>query len=189
MPHKKNPITVERLRGMSSLTNGYLVAAIEQQMTYDERAIDQSSVERVIWPDMTILLHYMLESMTFQIENFVFFPEKMLANLEAVQGIWASQYVKNALWDKGIYKLPFFEEGSQEDGVSMPTYVFIQTCAFVAWDKATNTPNRPLKEVLRAQMVHSFIGEQELDLCFDVDHVLRNADVIYDQCKIPKCAW
>ena len=187
MPHKKNPITVERLRGMSSAMIGYLTAALEQQMTYDERAIDQSSVERIVWPDATILLHFMLEGLAASVEKFVFFPQKMLANLEAVQGIWASQYVKNALWDKGIYELPFYETNfmDPEDGEQLKSiYVWVQSCAFKAWNRDTNTPVLPLKDVFIDQGIEKYMEMEELDQCFDVDYVLRHADVIYSRCGI-----
>jgi adenylosuccinate lyase len=187
MPHKKNPITLARLRGMSSLMIGYLTAGLEQQMTYDEREIDQSSVERVIWPDATILLHYMLETLAFHVEKIIFFPQKMLFNLESVQGIWASQYVKNALWDKGIYELPFYTTDymDPDDGEELkPIYVWVQSCAFAAWDRDTNMPVMPLKDVFLNQGIESYMDIEELDRCFDVDYVLRNADAIYDRCGI-----
>jgi adenylosuccinate lyase len=177
MPHKKNPINLEKIRGLSSPVRAYALVASEHVMTYDERAIDQSSSERIIWPDATILLHYMLVSMAEIVSKMLFFPTKMKANLDKLQGIWAAQYVKNLLWDKGIYELEF--GGLTGEKEMLPTYRWVQACAFEAWNQATNEPLTPFLLVLRKHRIHLYLTEEELNRCFDLRHVLRNAGAIY----------
>lgn len=180
MPHKKNPIKTEQIRGLSSTMTGYLVAAIEQVITFDERAIDQSSTERIIWPDATILLHYMLESLAENIKKFTFFPAKMKENLDYVQGLWASQYVKNALWEKGVTHLPFpvYRNNSLTTELQ-PTYAWVQSCAFQSWNRELNKPVQAFRLVLELHGIEEYLSEEELDRCFDFDYVLRHADIIY----------
>jgi len=177
MPHKKNPINLEKLRGLSSPIRAYAMVALEHVMTYEERAIDQSSSERIIWPDATILLHYMLVTMTEVISKMLFFPAQMKANLDKLEGIWAAQYVKNTLWKKAIFELEF--QGTNGEKEALPTYKWVQACAFEAWDQETNEPAMPLQLVLRKQRIHLYLTEEELDRCFDLSWVLRNADAIY----------
>ncbi|MBM2820531.1 MAG: purB [Candidatus Berkelbacteria bacterium] len=184
MPHKKNPIKLEQLRGMSSPMRSYAMAALEHIMTWDERAIDQSSTERIIWPDATTLVHYMLTTLRETVGKMIFYPKRMQANLDYLQGIWAAQYVKNVLWDKGVFELKFFESGFEEPNRKceiLPTYKWIQLCAFVAWDQSTNQPVKPLRAVLIDQGIEIYLDEEELDPCFDLNHILRNADVIYSR--------
>jgi len=177
MPHKRNPITLERLRGMSSLPRSYAMAALEQVMTYDERAIDQSCVERVIWPDATILLHYMLVTLEATVDRMVFFPERMKENFRNLQGIWAAQYVKNELLMAGVTELPFTHPDGQVE--VLPTYKWVQACAFAAWDVDTNRPIRPLREVLLDQGILQFLPTQKFEECFDLKMILRYAEAIY----------
>lgn len=178
MPHKRNPITLERLRGLASVMRGFDLAALEQVVTFDERAIDQSSVERIIWPDATILLHYMLVTFTVTFGKMVFFPDKMSENLDNVHGIWGAQYIKNALWDKGVTKLWFrFPNGRRK---KLPVYKWVQSCAFeYAWDAITNQPKEHLEDVVNKQGIRKYLTHREVERCFDLVYVLRNAQAIY----------
>lgn len=177
MPHKRNPINLEKLRGLSSPLRSYALIALEHVMTWDERAIDQSSSERIIWPDATILLHYMLVTMAEVISKMLFFPIQMKVNLDNLKGIWAAQYVKNILWDKGIYELEFTHPNGAHE--NQPTYKWVQSCAFLSWDQETNQPVRSLREVLVEQGILNYLFPEELDRCFDLGWILRNAPAIY----------
>jgi len=102
MPHKKNPITCERVTGLSRLLRGYAVAAMENIALWHERDISHSSVERVILPDATITLDYMLQTMTGVIRELVVHPDRMRANLESTHGVTYSGQVLLALMRRGL---------------------------------------------------------------------------------------
>lgn len=169
MPHKKNPITLERLRGMATIVRGYLGIILENVMTYDERAIDQSCVERIIWPDLTTLVHYMLIQMKRTVEGMVFFPERMKQNLDSILGQTGSGFVKSLLADSNVKKLNF-------EGRRMRIYEWIQACAFKAWEQ-----QRHLKDVMVEEGILKRISAENLDLCFDYNRQIKYVSVIYDR--------
>jgi len=119
MPHKKNPITCERLTGLSRLLRGYSVAAMENVPLWHERDISHSSVERVILPDATILLDYMLQTMTDVMRGLVVYPTRMRDNLASTHGVVYSGQVLLALMRQGLTR-------SQ-------AYALVQRCALAAW--------------------------------------------------------
>ena len=119
MPHKKNPITCERVTGMSRLLRGYTVAAMENVALWHERDISHSSVERVILPDATITLDYMLQTMTTVIRGLVVHPDRMRENLERTHGVIYSGQVLLALMRKGVTRTQAYE--------------LVQRCALAAW--------------------------------------------------------
>ena len=119
MPHKKNPITCERVSGMSRLLRGYAVAAMENIPLWHERDISHSSVERVILPDATIALDYMLQTMTQVVEGLVVYPDRMRANLESTHGVVYSGQVLLALMRRGLSRTQAYE--------------LVQRCALAAW--------------------------------------------------------
>jgi len=119
MPHKKNPIACERVTGMSRLLRGYALAAMENVTLWHERDISHSSVERVILPDATITLDYMLQTMTKIVSGLVVHPERMRENLESMRGVTYSGQVLLALMRAGLSRTHAYE--------------LVQRCALAAW--------------------------------------------------------
>ncbi len=167
MPHKKNPIILERVRGMASLIRGYQSAVFEHIKTYDERAIDQSCVERVAWPDATTLVHYMLYQLGNVITKMEFFPEVMRANIERTLGQIGSGYVKDMLFRKEIDELLF-------NGEPKPVYEWVQACSFDAWGKQVH-----LRHVMIEQGVLEVVTLPELEDCFYYPNHVKEAPKIY----------
>ncbi len=166
MPHKRNTIILERICGQAIALRGYAAMGQELIRTWDERDICHSSVERICLPDATILLDYMLDKMTWVVENLEVNAARMAQNIDRTNGCWASENVKSLL---GRY-------GYENDDV----YRFVQKCAFQAMD--TRTPfrdvlwtsvfepaNKPLSEIISAD---------ELDSCFEYAEKLATAQHI-----------
>lgn len=148
MPHKRNPVICARVIGQTSLLRAYAHAMMEQIATEDERDIAQSSVERIVFPDSTQLLHYMQQKMLYVLEGLEVHPEAMMRNLELTKGAIMSGYVKSLLNRKGAGK---------------EAYKVLQTAAFEAMEK-----NQPYKEVLMGKPeITSVLTPAELDECFD----------------------
>ncbi|MES2307542.1 MAG: adenylosuccinate lyase [Verrucomicrobiota bacterium] len=119
MPHKRNPITGERLSGLARVIRGNAIAAMENVPLWHERDISHSSVERVIFPDSTTLVDYMLDLLTDLVDRQIVYPENMKRNLEITKGLYNSQSVLLALTDKGM---------SRRDA-----YEAVQECAMACW--------------------------------------------------------
>jgi len=102
MPHKRNPVLSENLSGLSRLMRSYALSALEDVALWHERDISHSSVERVVGPDATILLDFMLNRFTGLVDRLVVYPERMLANLGMTKGVIFSQMVLLKLIEKGI---------------------------------------------------------------------------------------
>ncbi len=161
MPHKRNPILSERLAGLARLLRGYAATALENQPLWHERDISHSSAERVILPDATILLDYMLVKATGLIEGLVVRPERMRENIERGLGLHASSRVLLALVDKASM--------SREDA-----YAIVQRNALRAADERV-----PLRGLLATDpSVASKLPLADLDACFDDDVVLRHVPEI-----------
>jgi len=109
MPHKRNPITGERLSGLARVLRGHSIAAMENVVLWHERDISHSSVERIIFPDSTTLLDYMLAKLTDMVANQLVYPKNMQANLNASKGLIFSQTVLLALTDKGMKRRDAYE--------------------------------------------------------------------------------
>jgi len=182
MPHKKNPILLERMRGMATIARGYLSSIMESIPTYDERAIDQSCVERVAYNDLLLLAHYMLVKMAKVIEGMVFFPEKMIENIESALGLWASGNVKSMLLEQGISELKF---GAEKKTLSV--YEWVQRCAFYAKQN-----NQHLLDVLKTpggiilqwKAVTPIDVDDQIQLingCFDYKHHLQHLPAVYNR--------
>ncbi len=165
MPHKKNPIICERICGLARVVQSNVQIAFQNIATWAERDITQSSAERVIFPDSTQVLDYMILKLTWVIKDLVVFPERMLANMEMSYGVTASQQVNVALLDKGL----------DPDTV----YYFVQKCAFKAVEQ-----KRPFRQVLLEEPMNitkfeeglrigSILLPEELDKCFDYKNQLR----------------
>ena len=161
MPHKRNPITSENLTGLSRLVRSYALAAMENQALWHERDISHSSVERVIGPDATTLLDYMLTKLTNLIGNLMIYPETMKKNLGKTKGLIFSEGIMLALTRKGV---------SREDA-----YRVVQENAMKVW-----TGEKGLEELLKEDpRIQQWLTAKELAGLFNLDHTLKNLDLIF----------
>jgi adenylosuccinate lyase len=163
MPHKRNPVLSENLSGLARLVRSYAVAAMEDVALWHERDISHSSVERVIGPDATILLDFMLARFTGLVEKLVVYPKKMLSNLQLTQGLIFSQMMLLKLVEKGMLRESAYEG--------------IQGNAMKAWHEG-----RDFKSLLLAdEKVMDYVSAGEIDSVFRTDNFLRHVDYIYDR--------
>src|SRR2546423_13351936 len=161
MPHKRNPVLCERVCGLARVVRGNLQAALENVALWHERDISHSSAERLIFPDSTIALDYMLHIFTGVVEGLRVFPERMRENLEAGGGLAFSQSVLLALIDKGT---------TREDA-----YRVVQTAAAAAWDEG-----RDFKlELQGSPEVRLHLDPAELDALFDPRAHLHHLDQVF----------
>ncbi|OPX92305.1 MAG: Adenylosuccinate lyase [Pelotomaculum sp. PtaB.Bin117] len=162
MPHKRNPITGERVSGLARLLRGNALAAMENVPLWNERDISHSSVERVIVPDSTITLDYMLVKLTGIITNLLVYPENMLRNVERTHGLIFSQRVLLAL--------------VEEKGVNRErAYELVQRNAMQSW--RTGASFRDL--LLKDGEVTALLTEKEIDELFDYNYHLKHVDDVY----------
>jgi adenylosuccinate lyase len=162
MPHKRNPIASENLAGLSRLIRGYALAALEDQALWHERDISHSSVERVIGPDATTLIDYMLARQTGLINNLIVYPETMKRNLEITRGLPFSEGVLLALTRKGV---------SREEA-----YKVVQENAMQVWADEGNR----FQDLLAADpRIQKWLKPKELAALFDLEHTLKNVDAIF----------
>jgi adenylosuccinate lyase len=162
MPHKRNPVRCERVTGLARVIRGNLQVALENTVLWHERDISHSSAERVILPDSTIALHFMLSEMIAVLEGLEVYPTRMRGNLQVGGGLAFSQNVLLALVDSGLAR----DEA----------YAIVQTGAAAAWDEGASFRDR-LAEDAR---VRERIGDR-LDELFDPAAALRNLDVVFDR--------
>jgi adenylosuccinate lyase len=161
MPHKRNPVTCERVSGLSRLLRANAQAAFEDICLWHERDISHSSVERVILPDSTIILDYMLQKFIPIIEGLLVYPKNMIASLSKTRGLIYSQRVLLELMKKGLTR----EEA----------YEIIQHCAMQVWQETSE-----FKDVLyRDRKVRRYLKPSEIDACFDIKYYTRYRDLIY----------
>jgi adenylosuccinate lyase len=161
MPHKKNPITGERISGMARLLRGYALTALENVALWHERDISHSSAERVILPDATITLDYMLAKATALVRGLRVFPGRMLANMEKTGGLIFSQRVLLALVDKGL---------SREDA-----YALTQKNTLAAWEE-----QRSFRDCLLADAeITERLSAAEIAALFDYEHHTARVDEIF----------
>lgn len=169
MPHKRNPITCERVAGLARILRGNALAGMENVALWHERDITHSSVERVIFPDSTILLDYMLAKMVGIIENLVVYPDNMLANMEKSRGIVFSQGLLLELVKKGLTR----EEG----------YALVQHCAKRVWE----TKDLTMKEsALEDSELAKHLSQTEIKKVFDYKYHLKNVDRIFKRAGLLK---
>jgi len=156
MPHKRNPILCERICGLARVLRANAVAALEDVALWHERDISHSSVERVIIPDSTTLLHYMLVKFQGVVRDLQVYPENMRRNLELTHGLVFSEGVLLVLVDKGL---------AREDA-----YAMVQRNAMQSWKTGED-----FRSLLAADAeVAAHLSQAELDACFDLQHHLRN---------------
>lgn len=160
MPHKRNPITCERVSGLARVVRGNALAALEDVALWHERDISHSSVERVILPDSTILVDYMLHIFTNVVDKLLVYPDAMKANMNKTGGLIFSQRVLLALVDKGAVR---------EDA-----YRWVQRNAMARWlegqDFRANLKKDP--------DIRQYLTDEELEACFDPAYMLQHVDTI-----------
>ncbi len=161
MPHKRNPIGSENISGLARVVRGYMVSAYENVPLWHERDISHSSVERVIIPDATILLNYMLNRFASIIENLTVFPENMLRNMERTYGLIYSQRVLLTLINKGFPRETAYDR--------------VQQLAMQAWEEQRSF--RTLVE--KDEMITEVLSAEEIDDCFDPRYHLKHVDTIF----------
>ncbi|OED35664.1 adenylosuccinate lyase [PVC group bacterium (ex Bugula neritina AB1)] len=171
MPHKRNPIISERLSGLARLLRSYSIAALENVALWHERDISHSSVERVMMPDATITLDYMLGKAIDLFDKLVAYPENMQKNMSLMRGLVFSQTVMLALIEKGV---------TREDA-----YLKVQEAAMKVW---ANNEGKTLKDfALEGESFLQHLAEDEIKKCFDMKHLLNNEDVIYERVLDKNC--
>ncbi|PLT33290.1 adenylosuccinate lyase [Bacillus sp. V5-8f] len=163
MPHKRNPIGSENMTGIARVIRGYMMTAYENVALWHERDISHSSAERIILPDATIALNYMLNRFANIVKNLTVFPENMKRNMDRTLGLIYSQRVLLALIEKGLVR----EEA----------YDTVQPKAMEAWE--TQVPFRELLE--KDEKITSLLSKEELDDCFDYNYHLKNVDLIFER--------
>lgn len=153
MPHKRNPITGEKLSGLARVLRGNSVAAMENIALWHERDISHSSVERIIFPDSTILLDYMLVLTARLVDNQIVYPENMQRNMDLSKGLYYSQSVLLALTDAGMARRDAYEA--------------VQSCAMACW-----RGDKQLGEYLKeSAAIAKFLSKKQIDeLCSTKRH-------------------
>ena len=161
MPHKRNPITCERITGLARLLRSNAMAGLENVALWHERDISHSSVERIILPDSTILLDYMLHKTIDLIDRLLVYPERMKENLERTRGLIFSQSLLLMLVQKNI---------TREDA-----YKLVQNLAMECWKSG-----KDFRNVVRGDgKIQEFFSPSEIETCFDLGAHLRNVDNIF----------
>ena len=161
MPHKRNPVSSEQICGLARVVRANSVAALENVALWHERDISHSSVERVILPDSTILLDYMLHRTTEIVANMKVFPERMLRNLDSTHGLVFSGQLLQDLVEHGA---------PREDA-----YKWVQGHAMTAWESETSFKER----VAADANIRKFLDEKALAHTFDLRRQLRAVDAIF----------
>lgn len=161
MPHKRNPISSENISGCARVLRGYMVTAYENIPLWHERDISHSSAERIILPDATILLDYMLNRFAGVVQNLVVFEENMKSNIDRTHGLVFSQRLLLKLIDKGL---------SRENA-----YDSVQPLAMKAWETQSNL--KPL--VSENEVIRKYLTQAEIDDAFDLSHHTKQVETIF----------
>ena len=161
MPHKRNPVVCEQISGLARLVRSNMIAAFENIGLWHERDISHSSVERIILPDSTILIDYMLAKMTVVVADMRVFPERMMRNLDATQGLVFSGQLLQDLVEKGM---------PRDDA-----YKAVQENAMAAWETDTSFRERVAKD----PRITKFLDGKALEHTFDLQRHLRYVDAIF----------
>ncbi|GEO24538.1 adenylosuccinate lyase [Alicyclobacillus acidoterrestris] len=163
MPHKRNPVSCEQISGLARVLRGYVVPALEDVVLWHERDISHSSVERVILPDATILVDYLLNRMNRILTDLHVYPENMRRNMDRTHGLVFSQRVLTALIDKGL---------SRE-----AAYDTVQPLAMQAWEEGTSFKQL----VASSETVRTYLSPSEIDDCFDPSWHIKHVDTIFER--------
>ncbi|MGX4670456.1 adenylosuccinate lyase [Cerasibacillus sp. JNUCC 74] len=163
MPHKRNPIGSENMTGMARVLRGYVTTAYENVALWHERDISHSSAERIILPDATIAINYMLHRFSNIVKNLTVFPENMKRNIDKTHGVIFSQRVLLALIDKGMTR--------------EAAYDMVQPKAMEAWETGIH-----FKQLVETdEKITAHLSKQEIADCFDYTYHLKNVDVIFQR--------
>jgi adenylosuccinate lyase len=161
MPHKRNPISAENLSGLARVVRANAVAAMENIALWHERDISHSSVERIIIPDSTILIDYMLARFTSLIDKLIVYPANMKRNMAISRGLFHSETVMLALVEKGLRR--------------ETAYQYVQRNAMTVWKQGGD-----FKELLQQDRdIRKSLSTKEIDACFDLSHALKSVDYIF----------
>ena len=161
MPHKRNPVLSENLCGLSRIVRSHSIAALENIALWHERDISHSSVERVIGPDGTILVDFMLERLCGLIEGLRVYPDKLESNIWTTRGLVFSQKVLLKLVKKGL---------SREEA-----YLLVQRNAMRCWEE-----KKDFREMLKSDgQIMDILSDKEIDSCFELEEDLKNIDYIF----------
>jgi adenylosuccinate lyase len=161
MPHKRNPIASENLCGLARIVRANSLAGMENVALWHERDISHSSVERVVLPDSTTLVDYMLVRLTDLLQNLLIYPARMRQNLELTGGLIYSQRLLLALVEQGAQRREAYEA--------------VQRCAMEGWEG-----RGPFQELVsKDPLVTKYLSPAEIAACFDPDYYLRHLDRIY----------
>ncbi|MDA8240593.1 MAG: adenylosuccinate lyase [Nitrospiraceae bacterium] len=163
MPHKRNPVGCENLSGLARVVRANAFASLENVALWHERDISHSSVERVIIPDSTILVDYMLGRLTGILEGLQVYPERMKENMGRSYGLYNSQNVLIRLTEKGL---------TREDA-----YAVVQKNAMMSWKKRKDFRALLLKD----PAVRKYLSAKEINAIFDLKHYFRNIDFIFER--------
>jgi len=163
MPHKRNPVTCEQISGLARVVRGNAQAAFENVALWHERDISHSSVERIILPDSTTLLDYMLAKTTNLVDTMFVYPERMRQNLESSGGLVFSGQLLLDLVEHGV---------SREDA-----YRMVQRHAMRAWQEGKNFRELVLKD----KDITKRVPRAQIERAFDLERQLRNVDKIFDR--------
>jgi adenylosuccinate lyase len=167
MPHKRNPVGCENISGLARILRGNAGAALENIPLWHERDISHSSVERVILPDSTILLDFMLTRFNGIVKDLVIYPENMRRNLDIFGGVIFSQAVLLKLVEKGLSR--------------DAAYRIVQSNAMRAWNSEAGSFKENL---LNDQELRAQLSAEEVDACFDPDGYLKNIDSVFERLGI-----
>ncbi len=160
MPHKKNPISAENICGLARVVRSNSLASLENVALWHERDISHSSVERVIMPDSTILIDYMLDRMSNILHNLKVNPQNMQHNLYLSHGLFFSQRILNELINQGLKR--------------QKAYEIVQTVAMEAWEKGDSFEGL----VRKNQEINNYLSQDKLDALFDPKYYLQHEDLI-----------
>ena len=163
MPHKRNPVICERICGLARILRANAQAALENVSLWHERDISHSSVERIIFPDSTLALDYMLNKFIEVIKGLKVYPDNMLTNLAKTRGLIFSQRVLIALMNKGLAR--------------NKAYDMVQRAAMQTWKGSGNFKDNLLADIQAVK----YLNAKELDRIFDLDFYLRNVNKIFEK--------
>ncbi|GIU83110.1 MAG: adenylosuccinate lyase [Acidobacteria bacterium] len=168
MPHKRNPILSERICGIARTIRANTIVGLENIALWHERDISHSSAERIVLPDSSAALDYILAKTTSLLDNLVVYPENMLKNLHLTRGLIFSGQLLLALTQKGI---------SREEA-----YLWVQRNAMKVWEELQNGRSEDFKTlVLKDPNIRANLAEEEIEKIFDVSYYLRNIDKIFER--------
>lgn len=163
MPHKRNPVASENMTGMARVVRGHMITAYENVSLWHERDISHSSAERIILPDATIALNYMLNRFMRVVKNLTVFPDNMKKNIDKTYGVIFSQRVLLALIDAGM--------------VREKAYDVVQPKAMEAWEKGIH-----FRKLVEADAtITNLLSREQIADCFDYTYHLKNVDAIFER--------